>query len=398
MKIVKKRLSDLRSPGYNPRVSAGDVKNFYKKLDDSINKFGYIQPIIWNKRTNNIVGGNQRLHILRNNNKDSFEIDVVEVDLSLEDEKALNITLNKVSSNWDMPKLNILMKELEEINYDTKITGFDLKEINELFDQFVEPKDEIFNLDDALLRENRYSVQRGDMFQLGSHVLMCGDCTNVGDIKRLVGKNRMDMVFTDPPYNALKSWNKDEAKSETRLNPNKWFINDNMDWDKYILFINNSFKNLKGHSVYICCDYRIYPLIINAIKISQYDLKHCIVWKKNVWGLGKRYRFQHEFIAYACKDKAPFYGDRSQSDVWELNTDRTTKHNTPKPIGLTVKALHNSSIHNNNILDLFGGSGSTLIACEQTKRNCYMMEIDPHYCSVIIERWENYTKKIHENI
>ena len=155
---------------------------------------------------------------------------------------------------------------------------------------------------------------------------------------------------------------------------------------------------MRGHSVYICCDYRIYPIILEALAKTQYDLKHCIVWKKNVWGLGKRYRFQHEFIVYACKDKAPFEGDRSQSDVWEIDVDRTTEHKTPKPIKLCAKAITNSSKPQQRVLDLFGGSGSTLMACEQLNRKCYTMELSPKYTQFIINRWEQYTGQKAEKI
>lgn len=236
------------------------------------------------------------------------------------------------------------------------------------------------------MRANQQIVYWG-VYQLGRHRLMCGDSTDDGSVAILMDGQKADMVFTDPPYNALKSWHKSEAKAETRLNPNDRFANDNMTWEQYAAFLTNIFEKFTGHSVYICCDYRIYPIILEQLSKTEYDLKHCIVWKKNIWGLGKRYRFQHEFIVYGCKAGAPFYGDRSQSDVWEIEVDRTTEHKTPRPIKLVAKAINNSSKNSDSVLDLFGGSGSTLIACEQLDRKYYMMELDPKYCDVIRKRY-----------
>lgn len=217
-----------------------------------------------------------------------------------------------------------------------------------------------------------------------SHRLMCGDSTDKATVERLGGQ--AEMSFIDPPYNALKSWGKDEAKSETRLDPARWFANDNMEWPAYKTFLHSAFKGLMGHSVYICCDYRVYPLIVEAIQAVGYELKHCIVWKKNVWGLGWRYRFQHEFIVYACRGEAPFYGDRAQSDVWEIAHENAVEHNTPKPIALVAKAVANSSKRAGIVLDLFLGSGTTAIAAEQLGRLCYGVEIAPSYVAVTLQR------------
>jgi len=276
------------------------------------------------------------------------------------------------------------------------LTGFDELEVKGLLGV----DDDVSVGDDTPVSVGAYEraksltkVVRGDVFELGSHRLMCGDATSAGCVVNLMNGEKADMVFTDPPYNALKSWNKDEANSETRLNPNQWFKNDNMEWDEYKDFIKKIFSNLSGHSAYVCCDFRIYPIYFAAIIDAGYKIKHCIIWKKNLWGLGKRYRFQHEFIIYACKDKAPFYGDRSQSDVWEVDVDRTGEHNTPKPIKLCNPAIMNSSKSEDIVLDICRGSGSTLIACENLNRRCFMMELDPVYVQIILDRWEKHTGK-----
>ena len=393
MNIEKANINDLISPDWNPRQITEEE---LQKLQTSLEEFGYIEPIIVNDVNNHIVGGNQRCKALQQLGYD--EVDVVYVHIEdLAKEKACNVALNKISGDWDNDKLKIVLEEIELSPIDISLTGFDEIELTEMeitTDEPVEVVEDDYEEPDDL----EVTVQQGDIYLLGKHRLMCGDSTKREDMDRLLDGAEIDMVFTDPPYNALKSWKKDEAKAETRLNPNDWFENDNMSWEEYSLFLDNSFKNLGGHSVYICCDYRIYPIILEALAKTQYDLKHCIVWKKNVWGLGKRYRFQHEFIVYACKDKAPFEGDRSQSDVWEIDVDRTTEHKTPKPIKLCAKAITNSSKTQQRVLDLFGGSGSTLMACEQLNRKCYTMELSPKYTQFIINRWEQYTGEKAEKI
>lgn len=393
MKIEKANINTLISPDWNPRQITEEE---LRKLETSLNEFGYIEPIIVNDVNNHIVGGNQRAKALRQ--LGYTEVDVVYVHIEdIAKEKACNVALNKISGDWDNDKLKIVLEDIELSDIDISLTGFEEIELTEMEITTDEPV-EVVEDDYTEPEDLEVTVQQGDIYILGNHRLMCGDSTKEEDVNLLMDGNKADMVFTDPPYNALKSWKKDEAKAETRLNPNDWFENDNMSWEEYSLFLDNSFRNLKGHSVYICCDYRIYPIILEALAKTQYDLKHCIVWKKNVWGLGKRYRFQHEFIVYACKDKAPFEGDRSQSDVWEIDVDRTTEHKTPKPIKLCAKAITNSSKPQQEVLDLFGGSGSTLMACEQLNRKCYTMELSPKYAQFIIDRWEQYTGEKAEKI
>ena len=386
MKIRNIEISKLKPATYNPRQI---TKKQVKDLKESIEKFGFVDPIIVNKNKNTytIIGGHQRYMILNEASKrvdweDEPKMPCVILEISKEEERELNIRLNKSGGDWDFDLLSNF--EIEEL----KEWGFKEIELGLNIDKIVEGNTE----DDHIPEVKESRVKLGDVWQLGKHRLMCGDSTKESDVEKLMNGDKEDMVFTDPPYNALKSWNKKETKAETRLNPNDWFDNDNMSWEDFEEFIIKSFSNFKGHSIYVCCDYRIYDIIKRNISQIKYNLKHCIVWKKNMWGLGKRYRFQHEFIVYATKENnSPFYGDNSQSDVWEIDVDRKTKHKTPKPVELSVKAIKNSSVKNNIVLDLFLGSGSTLIACEKTNRICYGMELDTKYCDVIIERWEQFT-------
>ncbi len=223
------------------------------------------------------------------------------------------------------------------------------------------------------------------------HRLAVGDCTDKAVVERVMQGEKAALTVTDPPYNALKSWGKDEAHSETRLDPSKWFANDNMEWGEYGLFLAKAFSNFAGHSLYVCCDYRVYPMMVGAVESIGYEVKHCIVWKKTVWGLGKRYRFQHEFIIYACKGDAPFYGDRSESDVWEIDTVRNDEHMTPKPVELAERAMRNSSQIGDTVFDPFLGSGTTMVAAQRLGRICMGIEIDPGYCAVVLQRYKDLT-------
>lgn len=381
----KVRLGDLKEWEKNPRqLSTHDAEH----INISISKFGLADPLVVNA-DHSLIGGHQRKRVMLMNGYtvDSLvDVRVPDVQLTEREAEELAIRLNKNSGNWDW---DTLANEFEMD--DLMDWGFSTEELEGL-DFGDEPVEDVEpQIDRAEELREKWGVETGQLWKLGEHRLICGDCTDKAVVERVMGGEKAVMTFIDPPYNALKSWNKDEAKGETRLDPSKWFENDNMEWDDYWLLIERIFESLKGHSVYVCCDYRIYPGIRDKVERAGYDIKHCIVWVKNVWGLGKRYRFQHEFIVYACKEGAPFCGGRDQSDVWEVDVDRAGKHNTPKPIELSKIAIRNSSQVKELVYDGCLGSGTTLIACEQLNRKCRAIEISPAYCAVAIQRWVDVT-------
>lgn len=238
-------------------------------------------------------------------------------------------------------------------------------------------------------------VKLGDLFQLRNHRLLCGDSTSIDAVEKLMDGKKADMVFTDPPYNTGMS-----AKSaSTRL---KHMFNDDFtddEWQNLLSsFCSNYWLSMKDNSVaYICLDWRRSYELIPHIK-KHFKFSNLIIWDKIVHGLGSDYKYTHEFI-HVCKKGDPDlktnHGNEDYKDIWHIQRKmgRDEDHATKKPIEIIERSLAHASKNNDIILDLFGGSGSTLIACEKTNRKCFMMELDPHYCSVIIERWQKYSNK-----
>ncbi len=402
MKIIKKKVKDLIRPDFNPRIDVRTNKSLYEKLEKSIDEFGYVSPVIYNKQTGNVVGGNQRLAILED--KGITEIDVVEIDISLNKEKSLNVALNKISGDWDNDKLATLLNDIKPDDLDV-LTGFDTDEIDTLLIDagLIEPSEEKTDLDKLIEGESKYDVQRGDIYQLGSHRVMCGDCTDTGDVQSLLNDNKAGLLLTDPPYNVDYSSKNQFLNQHDEGNRIQIpIIKDSMNEQAYQDFITKWMEAALNiitdyNSIYIFGNSdSLFPYYnINALKLSC-----MLVWKKNNIVIGRMdYKCQHEFILYGWKTHHKWYGPNNASTVIEFNKPLSSKlHPTMKPVPLLTRLIYNSSKKDDNVYDPFGGSGSTLIACEQTKRNCYTIEIDPHYCSVIIERWEKYTGDKHKKI
>lgn len=369
MQVVS--IAEIKPNPSNPRLIKDDK---FERLVQSLKDFpemANVRPIVVNQDMV-ILGGNMRFKAMKEAKWKQVPVEIVDWDEAKQREFIIKDNVGFGEWDWDDLANNWDAEELDKWGLD--VPEFEADQAEAVEDEYEMP-DEI-----------QTDIVLGDLFEIGEHRLLCGDSTDSDAVAKLMNGQQADMVFTDPPYNALKSWKKSEAKSETRLNPSGWFANDNMEWHEFDQFLFDIFKFYNSHSVYICCDYRIYDRVKKQIEACEYELKHCIVWKKNIWGLGKRYRFQHEFIVYVTKNNAPFFGDRSQSDVWEVDVDRKTEHKTPKPIGIPYIAIKNSSEKNGLIHDSFLGGGSTMVAAHQLKRKCYGMELDPKYCQVIIDR------------
>jgi len=485
MQVNKIPIGQLNPAAYNPRkdLQPGDPE--YEKLKRSMQEFGYVEPIVWNKRTENIVGGHQRYKVLLD--MGMSEVDCVVVDLDETKEKALNIALNKIQGDWDMPKLKDILQELDTGEFDIELTGFGMDEIEELMTQFHMP-DEIVE-DEVPEPPEEPITKPGDLWILGRHRLLCGDATKKEDVERLMDGKKADMVFTDPPYGMKKE--------------SEGVLNDNLNYDDLLEFnkqwIPLTFDNLKDNGSWYCwgIDEPLMDIYSNILKPMRKDNKitfrNLITWDKgNGQGqLASDFRMypiadekclfvmcgvqgfnnnadnyfegwtpiveylkkQRQIMGWTIKDTKRIAGHSEKSGChwfdksqWMMPTEETYRkwqsaakgdafkkeydelkkeyyatrawfdnthdnmnnvwhfsrtsgeekesaggHATPKPIALCSRAIKSSSREEETVLDLFGGSGSTLIACEQLNRTCYMMEIDPVYCDVIVKRWENFT-------
>jgi DNA modification methylase len=397
MEIRKISVSMINPAPYHPKVELQPGDPEYEKLKRSIEEFGYVEPLVWNERTGNLVGGHQRYKILVNE-QGATEVEVSVVDLDETREKALNLALNKIDGDWDLPKLRDLMSELKECDFDLSLTGFDSADLDELFQEvpFFEPEnieveEDDFDVEDELAMIEELVTKPGDLWSLGRHRLLCGDSSNLADVERLMGGHRADLVFTDPPYNVdYTGKTKDALKIE----------NDKMDDGRFKEFLLDVYRNLfhvskEGAAIYVCHADSEGINFRSAMVEAGWLLKQCLIWVKNTFVLGRQdYHWRHEPILYGWKPGAAhnWYADRKQDTVWEVDKPvRNADHPTMKPIALVSKALQNSSKRGDLVLDLFGGSGSTLIAAEKTGRTAYLMELDPKYCDVIVKRWEQLT-------
>lgn len=387
MNIQKLKIENLKPAEYNPRKDLKPEDEEYQKIVRSINEFGYVDPIIVNKDLT-VIGGHQRLKVLKEQGYTEIECNVV--DLDKDKEKALNLALNKISGEWDNDKLEQLLVELREADIDMDITGFSNDEIDDILKDAIGSQEDEFDIDDALEEIDEPITKKGDIWILGNHKLMCGDSTKEDDVLKLMNKEEADLIITDPPYNV--NYEGTAGKIE----------NDNMSETEFFNFLLDSFRNMykvtkAGASAYIFHADTEGLNFRTAFKAVGFKLAQCLVWVKNTFVMGRQdYHWRHEPILYGRKEGCAHYfiDDRSQSTVLEY--DKPTKseeHPTMKPIDLIIRLIKNSSKENNLILDLFGGSGSTLISAEQTKRICYTMELDPKYCDVIIKRWETLTGK-----
>ena len=390
MNIEKIEISKLNPAKYNPRknLKPGDIE--YEKLKRSILEFGYIEPIIWNKTTGNIVGGHQRYKILKEMGYKEAECVVVNLDDNKE--KALNIAMNKINGEFDIPLLTDLLKDLSMNDFDVSLTGFDEDEISDLFSNadVKEGKDDNFDVNKAL--EEATFVNQGDLWQLGKHRMLCGDATNAEDLKRLMENEKANLVVTDPPYNVNF-----ESASGLKIK------NDKQDNENFYQFLLSSFKNMAEHlaegaSAYIFHADTEGLNFRKAFIESGFHLSGVCIWAKNSFVMGRSpYQWGHEPILYGWlkTGKHKWYAGRAESTIWHYDKPKkNSEHPTMKPIPLLCYPIKNSSTVNGIILDTFAGSGSTLIACEQMNRICYSMELDPKYASVIIRRYvETYGYK-----
>lgn len=382
MIIEKKKLSELIPADYNPRkdLQPGDPE--YEKLKRSLDQFGYIDPIIWNRATGRVVGGHQRLKVLKDSGIE--EVECVVVDLDEEHEKALNIALNKISGEWDKDKLSLLITDLQGTDFDVSLTGFDQAELDDLFKYDLKDKvhEDDFDVDEELKKP--IFSKSGDVWKLGEHRLICGDSTLSTTYETLMNGRLANLVITDPPYNVNYEGSAGKIK------------NDNLEENKFYQFLFAAFTNTEkamadDASIYVFHADTEGLNFRKAFQDAGFYLSGCCIWKKNSLVLGRSpYQWIHEPVLFGWKKKGKhaWYAGRKETTVWEYDKPKKNgDHPTMKPILLLAYPIMNSSMTGCIVLDPFGGSGSTLIACEQTNRVCYMAELDEKYCDVIVNRY-----------
>lgn len=404
-----KSLDTLAHSDWNPRIID---KHDFEALKRSMREFGDLSGVVKNIESGTLVGGNQRLEAFKQLPNPKIVIyhrmddgpNIVgtvangyieldngerfgyrEVSWSLEREKAANVAANRIQGRFDLDALAQLTYELKEIDPDLlDLTGQTKDEIDSLLDSV--GVSDVTNQEDQVpeVDTDRPAIsQLGEIYQLGRHRLMCGDSLDFGQVSDLLDGADIDMVFTDPPYNA--SFNGRSGNHEV-------IENDALAPEEFKEFLSSFITNLyaiaPNATKYICTDWKMYPLLYGLMQKPS----ACIVWVKNVFGMGNGYRHQHELIVFEGKLEA-----NDQSDVWEIKRDNgfDYEHPTQKPVAIPTQAIINSSSRDNNILDLFGGSGSTLMAADILERSCYMMELDAKYCDVIRKRFAK--SKGHEN-
>lgn len=382
MLIEKKNTKDLLPAEYNPRkdLKPGDAE--YEKLKRSIEQFGYVEPVIWNKTTGKVVGGHQRLKVLID--MGILEVECVVVVMDEDKEKALNVALNKISGDWDKDKLALLISDLQGADFDISLTGFEPAELDDLFKDTLKDgiHDDDFDVEEELKKPP--ITKLGDLWTLGRHRLVCGDSTKKDTLEMLMNSNKANLVITDPPYNVNYEGSAGKIK------------NDNMANDAFYQFLLDAFTNTES---VMADDASIYVFHADteglnfrkAFADAGFYLSGTCIWKKQSLVLGRSpYQWQHEPVLYGWKKKGKhqWYTGRKETTVWEFDKPKKNgDHPTMKPIPLLAYPIMNSSMSNCIVLDPFGGSGSTLIACEQTDRCCYTIELDEKFCDVIVKRY-----------
>ena len=354
------------------------------KLRSSLREFGFVNPIIIDREFN-VIAGHGRLMAAKEEGIE--EVPCVFVDyLTDAQKKAYILADNRMAmdAGWDDELLKIEMEELQNLGYDLEFTGFDEKELADLFGvDDKEVKEDEFDLTAAL--EKASFVERGDVWFVGKHKLMCGDATSSEDVAKLMEDKKANLILTDPPYNVA-------FKSSDGLT----IQNDSMDNNDFYEFLYLSFKNMADHlenggAAYVFHADTEGLNFRKAFIDAGFHLAGCCIWVKDSLVLGRSdYQWQHEPVLYGFlqNGKHPWYSDRKQTTIWNFDKPKkNSNHPTSKPLDLLAYPINNSTQANAIVIDTFGGSGSTLMACEQMNRICYTMELDEKYASVILRRY-----------
>ena len=403
MTIRKIPIGRINPAPYNPRRDLKPDDAQYQHLVSSMDEFGYVAPLVWNERTGHLVGGHQRFKVLLA--QGNLEIDVSVVNLSLNQEKALNIALNKVAGDWDDDKLASLLAELTAIpEFDVEVTGFDMPDVEQLLATLSrgdELDPEQFDVASELAKNLPTVTQKGELLELGlhgEHRVLCGDATKAADLRRLMGEHRAALCHTDPPYGVNYDRRNRPTNKAARpelaasaipnddLTPKqyrRWFA-------KVVAVMADSLQ--AGAPFYFWNSHKNFGMMHDLLTEHGCKVAAVITWGKESFSPGfGDYNEQVEYCLYGWKGGARhrWYGPKNASTLWRIHRDRTHlyRHPTQKPLELAERAVRNSSKAGDIVFDAFLGSGTTLIACARLGRRCFGLEIDPRYCDCIVRRY-----------
>jgi DNA modification methylase len=399
-------ISSINPAPYNPRVDLQPGDPAYEKLKTSMEHFGYVEPLVWNERTKTLVSGHQRLKILVGQGMEEVEVSVV--DLPLEKEKALNLALNKITGEWDEAKLADLLDEMCKMpDFDFASTGFETTEISELLDaQHAMAEEDDFDFDAAIESIKEPVTQRGDLIELGSHRILCGDSSNPDDVNLLLGEFRVNLLHTDPPYNVQYLGGNRPNPDARPKTSRRWerIYSDNLSHEEYETWLKKILTNAvlhleKGAPFYIWNGHRQFGPMHLMLQELGGHISTVITWAKPSFAIGYGdYNQQTEFALYGWLEdngSHAWYGPTNESTLWQIKRDPTADyiHPTQKPLALPQRAIRNSSKRGDIVLDLFLGSGSSLIAAQSLERRCFGIEIDPKYVDGIVRRYIAFVGK-----
>jgi len=381
MEFKKLKISDLKPASYNPRKALKPGDKEYEKIKNSIQEFGYVEPVIVNDDMT-IIGGHQRCTVLQD--LGYTEIDCIVISVDKTKEKALNIALNKITGEWNKELLADLIADLQDSDFDVSFTGFEPPEIEQLFNTVhsKDIKEDDFDIDAEL--EKPAVSKKGDLWKLGRHRLYVGDSTLPESYDILMDGNKANITITDPPYNVNYEGSAGKIK------------NDKMAEDQFEKFLFAAFVNMEQNmaddaSIYVFHSDSHGLAFRRAFEEAGFYLSGCCIWKKQSLVLGRSpYQWIHEPCLFGWKKggKHQWYAGRSETTVWEYDKPKKNDlHPTMKPINLIAYPIKNSSMSNCIVLDPFGGSGSTLMAADQMDRICYTIELDEKFADVIVSRY-----------
>jgi DNA modification methylase len=394
-------IDGLRPDPANPRHISEDE---LEALERSLQKFGFVEPVVARREDATVIGGHQRLLAARRLGLTT--VPVIWLDLDAEEARLLGLALNRISGSWDDALLARLLADLRAVpDLDLSLSGFEEDEVKALL-RSLETREkrervETFDLDAALEEARRAPrTKPGDLWRLGDHRLICGDATKPEALDLVLGRVPAALAFTDPPYGVAFGDHGGHQRGARR----RRIANDALDpvaWENFVRsWARNLLTSVSG-AIYCCMSSKELPLVSRVLAEEGGHWSDTLIWAKDRFVLGRAdYQRRYEPIWYGWREgvKHVWNGNRDQSDVWEI--ERPTEsplHPTMKPLALIERAITNSSQDGDLVLDPFLGSGSTLIACERTGRRCAGIELDPVYVEVTLRRWERFTGLTAEN-